>query len=90
MPETFTMSIPPPSEWEQFAPGAFDSVVGRNIRIRDERIREWVWGTVKSAQIADEGGAYHLTVEVPDGQLPFPALPPGAVYKLTDWYDIKF
>lgn len=87
--ESFTLSLPPPDGWERFAPTALDSQVGRSIRVRDQRSSDFVWGTVTEAKIAEDGHAL-LTIEIADGQIPWPLVPEGSTYSLTGWHDIRF
>lgn len=90
MGEVFTVSVPPPGEWDRFAPGALDSAVGHPIRVRDERTREFALATVTAAEVTEDGTACLLTVELPESAPEWPVTPPGAAYTLIDWYDIQF
>jgi len=57
-----------------FAPNAFDSSIGREIDVHLPDSPQATKGRLVAAEVAVDGSAVSLTVELPDGIITFPSM----------------
>lgn len=69
MSETFTMAMKAGAD-TAYAPGVFDAQIGSTTRVKLPGGR-WVEGIIRAASVSEDGSEVEVTIEVPDGALPY-------------------